>query len=261
MDVRLDGKRALITGASSGIGEAIALQLADAGARVGINHLSRDQDAAKEIADKIRRKEGEALLLPADVSQPGQVDDMFAKIDDAWDGIDILVNNAGIDGKRAKAWEIDLDSWRRVIEVNLFGAFYCSRQALKRMIPNKSGVILGMSSVHEIVAWSGYSAYVASKSGIAMMNKTLAQEAAPYGVRVVSVAPGAVRTRINKNVWDNPQNMKDLLDKIPLGRIGETDEIARMVLVLVSDVASYVTGRSFFIDGGMSDYPLFEHGG
>jgi NAD(P)-dependent dehydrogenase (short-subunit alcohol dehydrogenase family) len=186
---------------------------------------------------------------------------MFASIDMNWGGIDILVNNAGIDGTRNMSWEADLEAWRKVIEVNLMGAFYCAREALQRMTRQKSGVIINLSSVHEEIAWSGYSAYTASKAAVGMLTKTLAQEAAPYGVRVLSIAPGAIRTPINRAVWSDPQCLQDLLEKIPLQRIGEPAEIARMVVVLASDVASYVTGRTVFVDGGMTDYPDFSHGG
>lgn len=129
------------------------------------------------------------------------------------------------------------------------------------MIPKKSGVILSTTSVHEIIAWSGYSAYTAAKAGVSMMTKTLAQEAAPHGVRVLAVGPGAIRTPINKAVWSDPESNKDLLTKIPLNRIGEPNEVADMVVVLVSDVGSYITGQTIFIDGGMTDYPEFAHGG
>ena len=129
------------------------------------------------------------------------------------------------------------------------------------MVPQKSGVVLTISSVHEVIAWSGYSAYTASKAATSMMTKTLAQEAAPHGVRVLAVGPGAVKTSINRAVWSNPAGMQDLLEKIPLNRIGEPEEIAQMVVVLVSDVASYMTGRTIFVDGGMTDYPDFIHGG
>jgi NAD(P)-dependent dehydrogenase (short-subunit alcohol dehydrogenase family) len=182
-------------------------------------------------------------------------------MDAAWGGIDILINNAGIDGASALAWKADIVAWREVIEVNLFGAFYCAHEALKRMVPQKSGVVLSTTSVHEEIAWSGHSAYTASKAAVSMLTKTLAQEAAPHGVRVLAVGPGAIKTPINRSVWSNRKNMKDLLEKIPLKRIGEPDEIARMVVVLVSDAASYVTGRTVFVDGGMTDYPDFAHGG
>ncbi|MEJ2696673.1 MAG: SDR family oxidoreductase [Candidatus Sulfobium sp.] len=260
MNINLEGKRALVTGGNSGIGEAVVRELADAGATVGINYVTRPEAAEKVVAE-IREKHGKATALHADISDPGAVSAMFKEIDAEWNGIDILVNNAGIDGSRAFGWDADIGEWRRVIEINLFGAFYCSRQALKRMVPNKSGVIINISSVHEIVAWSGYSAYTASKAGVGMMARTLAQEAAPHGVRVVSVGPGAIKTPINRSVWDNPDSLRDLLEKIPIKRMGEASDIGRMVVVLASDVASYVTGRTIYVDGGMTDYPDFAHGG
>jgi NAD(P)-dependent dehydrogenase (short-subunit alcohol dehydrogenase family) len=249
-----------VTGGNSGIGASIALALADAGAKVAINYVAHPE-AANDLVSRIREAKGEAMAIAADVSDPSAVAGMFRQLDRAWGGIDILVNNAGIDGARALAWETDLDAWRKVIEVNLIGAFSCAREALRRMVAQKRGVVLSVSSVHEEIAWSGYSAYAASKAGLAMMTRTLAQEAAPHGVRVLAVAPGAVRTPINHAVWSDPASLKDLLAKIPLNRIGEPEEIARMVVVLVSDVASYVTGRAVFVDGGMTDYPDFAHGG
>jgi NAD(P)-dependent dehydrogenase (short-subunit alcohol dehydrogenase family) len=149
----------------------------------------------------------------------------------------------------------------KVIDINLKGAFLCARQALKRMVAQKSGVVLNTSSVHEVIAWTGYSAYTASKAGMSMMAKSLAQEAAPHGVRVLCIAPGAIKTPINETVWSDPQGYKDLLTKIPLGRIGEPEDIGRMAVVLASDIASYVTATTVFVDGGMTDYPSFAHGG
>jgi glucose 1-dehydrogenase len=260
LDIRLDQKRALVTGGSSGIGEAIALGLADAGAKVAINYHSHTEDA-QALVQRIKDRHGEAISLQADVSDPQAIAQMFGRIDEEWGGIDILIDNAGIDGVRALGWEADVTAWRRVIEVNLFGAFYCAREALKRMVRQKSGVVLSISSVHEEIAWSGYSAYSASKAAVSMLTKTLAQEAAAHGVRVLAVAPGAIRTPINRSVWSDPESLRDLLEKIPLNRIGEPEEVARMVVVLVSDVASYVTGRTIFVDGGMTDYPDFAHGG
>ncbi|MGA8181657.1 MAG: glucose 1-dehydrogenase [Desulfobacterales bacterium] len=260
MDIRLKGRRVLVTGGNSGIGEAIVREFADAGARVCINYVVHPE-SAETLVKQIQEKNGKAIALGADISDAGAVSAMFGKMDEHWQGIDILVNNAGIDGTRARGWEAETDAWKKVIEVNVLGTFYCARQALKRMIAQKNGVIINISSVHEIIAWSGYSAYTASKAAVGMMTATLAQEAAPYGVRVLSVGPGAIKTPINRSVWSNPDSLKDLIEKIPLGRVGEASEIARMVVVLASDAASYVTGRTIFIDGGMTDYPDFAHGG
>lgn len=260
MIIKLDGKRALVTGASSGIGEAVAKALTESGAKVAIHYRSHPE-SAEALADSIRKSGGTAITVQGNVAHAEDVARIFKQMETEWGGIDILVNNAGMDGKRELSWEADLAEWRQVIEVNLFGAFYCAREALKRMIPQKSGVILNTSSVHEEIAWSGYSAYTVSKAGLSMMTKTLAQEAAPHGVRVLAVAPGAIKTPINQSVWSDPKGLADLLEKIPLKRVGEPDEVARMIVVLVSDAASYVTARTVFIDGGMTDYPDFAEGG
>ncbi len=260
MQVTLKDRRALVTGANSGIGMAIALALAEAGAAVAVNYVA-NPDAARAVVDQITRAGGKAVAAPADVSDAAAVAAMFAELDRSWNGIDLLVNNAGIDGRRAEAWESDPAAWRKVIEVNLLGAYHCAREGLRRMIAQKSGVVLNMTSVHEEIPWSGYSAYAASKAGLSMLTKTLAQEAAPYGVRVVALAPGAIRTPINQSVWSDPKQYADLIEKIPLGRMGTPEEIARTAVVLLSDAASYVTGTTIFADGGMTDYPDFAHGG
>jgi NAD(P)-dependent dehydrogenase (short-subunit alcohol dehydrogenase family) len=260
MSLRLDGRRAVVTGGSSGIGEAICIALAAAGARVVVN-CSRHIEKAKDVVQRIQSAGGDAMAIQADISKPAAAARMFHKVDAAWGGVDILINNAGIDGARALAWKADIDAWRQVIEINLFGAFYCAREALQRMVPQRKGVILSMSSVHEEIAWSGYSAYTASKAALGMMTKTLAQEAAPFGIRVLAVAPGAIQTPINASVWKNPKKRKDLLAKIPLGRMGIPGDVASMSTFLVSDAASYVTARTIFVDGGMTDYPDFAHGG
>ena len=260
MNISLNGKRALVTGGNSGIGAAVVKALVSAGAKVAINYL-RNHELSKKLVNELRDKNGEVLSIQTDVSDSNAVENMFKEVDRAWGGIDILVNSAGIDGKRSKSWDIDESEWRKTIEVNLMGAFYCARQALKRMVPQSSGTILNISSVHEIIPWSGYSAYTASKAGLGMMTKTLAQEAAPHGVRVLAVGPGAIKTPINKDVWDDPDKLNDLLAKIPLNRVGDPDDIAKMIVVLVSDTASYLTGRTVFIDGGMTNYPDFAHGG
>lgn len=260
MNITLKGKRVLVTGGSSGIGSAIAKALAAAGAKVALTYRTHPKSAAN-LVRSIKRRRGEAIAIEADVCDPAAVVAMFQRMDEIWGGIDILINNAGMDGERVLSWEADLSAWKKVIEVNFFGAFHCASEALKRMVPQKSGVVLNVSSVHEEIAWSGYSAYASSKAALGMLTKTLAQEAAPHGVRVLAIAPGAIRTPINRGVWSNPKGLKDLLKKIPLNRVGEPDEIARMAVVLVSNTASYITGRTIVVDGGMTDYPAFVRGG
>jgi glucose 1-dehydrogenase len=260
MNIDVRGKRALVTGGNSGIGEATVRALAAAGAKVAINYVA-DPEAARALVDAISRGGVSALAVEADVSKELEVASMFRTLDRSWGGIDILVNNAGIDGSRARAWEASPSDWRRVVEIDLIGAFHCAREALSRMVPARSGVVVNVSSVHEVIPWSGYSAYTAAKAGIGMMTRTLAQEAGPSGVRVVAIAPGAIRTPINRSVWSDPAGMADLEEKIPLHRIGEPDDVAGMIVVLASDAAAYVTGTTVFVDGGMTDYPGFAHGG
>ena len=260
MHIHLQNKRALVTGANSGIGEAIALELASEGADVAINYVVHPEDAHK-VAREVRNRGGRALTLEADITDRSAVDAMFAQVEKEWGGLDILVNNAGIDGKRMVGWKADPDEWRKVLEVNLFGAFYCARAALNGMVPRKSGVILNIASVHEIIPWNGYSAYTTSKAGLGMLTKTLAMEAAPSGVRVLSLAPGAIQTAINESVWSDPKMLKDLLTKIPMDRMGTAKEIAQMAVVLVSEAAGYITGTTVFVDGGMTLYANFERGG
>jgi len=260
MEIRLTNKRALITGANSGIGKAIALALGAAGAKVGINYVAHS-DTAEEVVAQIKSNGSEALPLHADVSDEVQVGQMFREVDKAWGGVDILVDNAGIDGTQAPAWDSSSNAWAAVLDINLKGTYQCAREALRRMVAQKHGVILNITSVHEKIPWTGYSAYTASKAGLGMLTKTLAQEAAPYGVRVLALAPGAIQTPINRNVWSEPQRLADLITKIPMGRMGRPEEIAQIAVVLVSDIASYVTGTTVFVDGGMTLYPAFTHGG
>lgn len=260
MHIDLRNRRVLVTGGNSGLGAAMARAFAAAGARVAINYLA-DPEATEALLAELKAAGSEAIGLHADVSDAGAVEAMFAELDQAWGGIDVLVSNAGIDGARANGWEAEVDAWSKVIDVNLKGAYLCARQALKRMVPQGSGVVLNTTSVHEEIPWAGYSAYTASKAGLSMMAKSLALEAAPFGVRVLCLAPGAVRTPINRAVWDNPAQYRDLLTKIPLGRMGEADDIAGIAVMLASDAASYLTGTTVFVDGGMTTYPAFAHGG
>jgi NAD(P)-dependent dehydrogenase (short-subunit alcohol dehydrogenase family) len=260
VDLGLKGKRVLVTGAIGGIGTAISKTLAQEGAYVALNYVV-DPPRADALAAELNAVCGDAFAVKADVSDEADVAAMFATLDARWQGIDILVNNAGIDGRRSLAWKAETPAWTAVIDINLKGAFLCAREALRRMVHQRSGVILNTSSVHELIAWTGYSAYAASKAGLSMMAKTLAQEAAPHGVRVLCLAPGAIKTPINQSVWTDPSQLRDLISKIPLGRIGEPDEIARMAAVLVSEISSYITATTVFVDGGMTDYPSFSQGG
>ena len=260
MDLKLSGKRVLVTGGNSCLGAAIVRAFAAEQARVAINYVVHPE-LTEQLAGQLRAGGSEVLALEADVTQADAVQAMFQKLDGAWGGVDVLVNNAGIDGPRAMAWETDALVFNRVLQINLTGAFLCARAALKRMVVQRSGVIINTSSVHELIAWSGFSAYASSKAGLSMLSKTLAQEAGAYGVRVLCIAPGAIRTPINAQVWQDAAGEQDLISKIAIGRLGEPEDVAGMAVVLASDVASYVTGTSVFVDGGMTDYPAFSHGG
>jgi NAD(P)-dependent dehydrogenase (short-subunit alcohol dehydrogenase family) len=260
MDIKLNGKRVLVTGGNSGIGEAMALAFADSGADVAINYVTHEP-AAKQLVETIKAKGRRALALKANVAEQQEVAQMFEEMEGAWGGIDVLLDNAGIDGKRMFSFDDQPSDIGRVVEVNLLGAFYCAREALKRMVRQKSGVVLFTSSVHQKIAWSGHASYTATKAAVEMMMKTMAQEVGQYGVRVLSIAPGAIATPINAAVLNDKGWQQDLMTKVPLKRVGSPEEIARVALFLASDLASYVTATTVFVDGGMTDYPSFAHGG
>jgi glucose 1-dehydrogenase len=262
----LAGQVALVTGASSGIGRGVALSLAAAGADVAINYVS-GADAAQRVQTEIQALGVRALTVQADVSAEADVDTMFEGITGEWGAIDIVVANAGL--QRDSAIEhMSLADWRRVIDVNLTGQFLCARAAVRafkkqgrRGVSKALGKIVCMSSVHEVIPWAGHANYAASKGGVMMLMKTLAQELAPAGIRVNSVCPGAIRTPINKSAWETPEAYASLQRLIPQRRIGEPSDIGQAVAFLVSDAADYITGLNMYVDGGMTLYPGFEAGG
>lgn len=262
----LEGQRALVTGGSSGIGAAICRAYGAAGARVGVNYASSAADA-EGIARDIRGAGGEAITLQADVSDEAQVRALFDRFASEYGGVDIVVANAGIqkDGDFAG---MTIEQWNRVIAVNLTGNFLCAREAVRRFVaqgPSKVsralGKIICMSSVHEVIPWAGHVNYAASKGGIMLMMKSLAQEVAPRKIRVNSIAPGAIRTPINRPAWETNAAMTKLLELIPYGRIGEPDDVAKAAVWLASDDSDYVTGTTLFVDGGMCLYPGFADNG
>ncbi|MHB1951374.1 MAG: glucose 1-dehydrogenase [Acidiferrobacteraceae bacterium] len=258
--IDLTGRRALVTGASSGLGHAIAVALAGAGAEIGV-HFHTEQAAAAEVVAGIQRGGGKAQAFGGDVSDPVAVERLFKAVDAAFGGLDILVNNAGMDGRPQLCADSDPAVFAKTISVDLLGPYYCAREALRRMRPMKRGVIIQITSVHEFIPWSGYSAYTSAKAGLSMFTKTLAQEVAGDGIRVLAIAPGAIRTPINANVWQDPAGLADLDRKVPMGRMGEPQEIGQVAAFLASDLASYVTGTTVVVDGGMLLYPDFRHGG
>jgi glucose 1-dehydrogenase len=267
----LVGQTAVVTGASSGIGKAIAEAMCAAGANVVVNFVG-DDSAARAVVDEITHcgcpSRGQALPVRADVSDEAQVEAMFRQAIDRFGTIDILVNNAGLQ-QDAPIEAMTLAQWRRVLDVNLTGQFLCAREAIrewKRRGPRPevscaTGKLVCISSVHEVIPWAGHANYAASKGGVMLLMKSLAQEVAPWRIRVNSICPGAIRTPINRPAWETPAAYADLMRLIPYKRIGEPDDVARLAVWLCSDEADYVTGTSVFVDGGMTLYPGFEAGG
>ena len=270
IDIRktsLDGQRALVTGSNSGIGEAVLRGLAEAGAAVVLNYVSNDE-RAEMIVSEIREAGGSAIAIKADVSKEDQVQAMFRQACAELGSIDILVNNAGLQ-KDAPLHEMTLAQWQFVIDVNLTGQFLCAREAVREflrrgVVPELScsaGKIICLSSVHDVIPWAGHANYAASKGGVAMLMKTMAQELAMKKIRVNSISPGAIKTPINKPAWDTPEAEAALLKLIPYYRVGETRDIARAAVWLASDHSDYVTGATLYVDGGMTLYPEFREGG
>lgn len=263
----LKDQKALVTGSSSGIGAAVARHLAKAGAAVVVNYRSEQEDAEK-IVQEIQAEGGSAIAIGADVSKEAEVNAMFEQMLHEFGTIDILVNNAGIQ-KDAPFLEMTLQQWNSVIDVNLTGQFLCAREAAKEFMrrgvkPDVScaaGKIICMSSVHEVIPWAGHVNYAASKGGINLMMRSIAQELAPHKIRVNSIAPGAIKTDINTEAWSSPEEADQLRKLIPSDRIGVPDDVAKATVWLASDESDYVTGTTLFIDGGMTLYPAFAHGG
>lgn len=263
----LKGQKALVTGANSGIGKAVAIALGQAGADVVVNYV-RGDDSADEVVQTISKSGSRALAIQADVSQEPQVHAMFAQMFDRLGTIDILVNNAGLQ-KDAPLEEMSLAQWNTVIGVNLTGQFLCAREAVREFrrrgvikeISVSAGKIICMSSVHETIPWAGHVNYAASKGGVMLMMKSIAQEVAPYRIRVNGICPGAIRTPINAGAWATPEAYSALMTLIPYKRIGEPEDIGRVAAFLASDQADYINGASIFVDGGMTLYPGFATGG
>jgi glucose 1-dehydrogenase len=259
---------ALVTGASSGIGRATALALGRAGAKVAVNHIPAEAEAAKAVAAEIAAAGGEAITVAADVSDEAAVTAMLAAVVARFGTLHVLVANAGIQRDSALL-DMTLAEWQRVIDVNLTGQFLCAREAAREFLrrgvdPGVSvtaGKIVCMSSVHQTIPWAGHVNYAASKGGVHMLMQTLAQELAPHRVRVNAVAPGAIETAINRSVWSSATGRAALMPLIPYGRIGAADDVAQAIVWLASDLSDYVTGATLFVDGGMSLYPGFRGNG
>jgi glucose 1-dehydrogenase len=263
----LQNQSALVTGADSGIGKGVALELAKAGAKLLINY-AHNQDAAEEVVNEIKTSGGAAFAYRADVSHEGEVQAMFAELFKQYGTIDILVNNAGLQ-KDSRFVDMTLDQWQTVININLTGQFLCSREAAREFIrrgvieerSKAAGKIICMSSVHEVIPWGGHVNYATSKGGIMMLMKSMAQELAPHKIRVMSIGPGAIQTHINQTAWETPEALEKLLTLVPYNRIGQPEDIGKLAAWLASDEADYITGTIIFIDGGMTLYPGFADNG
>jgi glucose 1-dehydrogenase len=263
----LTGQPALVTGANSGIGKAVALGLAKAGADVAVNYITHPE-TADEVAHEIEAMGRKAIVLKADVSKEDEVEAMFASAIKQFGTLHISVSNAGL--QRDSAFlDMTMEEWSTVIGVNLTGQFLCTRAAAREFVrrgvvssvSQAAGKLICMSSVHQVIAWAGHVNYATSKGGINMMMQSIAQELAPHFVRVNSIAPGAIRTPINTAAWDTDKAYRDLMTLVPYKRIGEPDDIAQAAVWLASDASDYVTGATLFVDGGMTLYPGFATGG
>lgn len=264
---QLKGQSALVTGASSGIGKAIAIELARAGAQVIVNYHS-SKEGALDTVKEIESIGGKAKAIQADVSKEADVQAMFKEMYKEFGTIDILVNNSGLQ-KDAPFVEMSLADWQKVIDINLTGQFLCAREAAREFIKRgvikersvAAGKIICISSVHEIIPWAGHVNYAASKGGIMLFMKSIAQELAPHKIRVNSIAPGAIKTPINNEAWETKEAEKKLLELIPYGRVGEPQDVGKAAVWLASDDSDYVHGTTLLIDGGMALYPGFADNG
>jgi len=268
MKQTLEGQVAIVTGASSGIGAGCARELAHAGATVVVNYpVSSTKEMAEQVVGEIAANGGRAITYQADVSKEADVQKMFADVISRYGTVDILVNNAGLQ-RDAPFTEMTLEQWNFVIGVNLTGQFLCAREAIKEFLrrgvngkSKSAGKIICMSSVHEVIPWAGHANYAASKGGVMLMMKTIAQEYAPKKIRINSIAPGAIATPINHDAWDTAEHLQNLLRLIPQKRVGQVEDIGKAAVWLASDDADYVNGTTLFVDGGMTLYPGFEDNG
>ena len=247
---RFTGKVAIVTGSSSGIGEAIAIRLGSEGASVVVDYLSHP-DAANETKGKIEAAGSKAITVQADVTKPDQVQKMVEQAYAELGGCDILVNNAGVE-KHAPFWEATEADYDLVLGTNLKAAFFLTQRFVQKLMEaKKPGRVINISSVHEDMVFPNFASYCAAKGGMRMLMRDLAMELGPYGITVNNVAPGAINTPINASLLENKPQLEALLRNIPLGRLGTTDDVSGVVAFLASDEGAYVTGSTYFVDGGL----------
>ncbi len=251
--MQFDQKVALVTGSDSGIGRGIAIELAKQGATVVINY-AHNQEKANEVKQTIEQNNGKAIIIQADVSQYQQAMGLIQQTVEQCKRLDIMVNNAGME-IHSPFLEVTEEHWDRVLNVDLKGAFFCAQAAAQQMVKSKTaGRIINISSVHEDTAMPNNSPYCCAKGGLRMMTRTICQELAPYNITVNNIAPGAIHTPIDADVEADPEKMQALLAEIPLHRMGQPEEIGKLAVFLASDAASYITGATYIIDGGLSVY-------
>ncbi len=266
MDVQLTGQVAIITGASTGIGQACAVGFGKEGMKVVVNYHSGKEDA-EATAKRVREVGGEAITVQADVSREEDVERLFQACLDAYGHVDVVLSNAGVQAD-AKFHEMTLEEWNKVISVDLTGNFLVCRAAVRQFrkqgiypYSKAAGKIICMSSVHDEIAWAGHVNYAAAKGGVKLLMESMAQELGQYKIRVNSISPGAIKTDINQEAWGTEEAMKKLLKLVPYNRIGQGEDVANLAVFLASDVSDYITGATIYIDGGMMVYPGFQGNG
>ena len=249
--MRLENKVALITGASSGIGKGIATEFVKQGAKVVINHYPNDKETAA-AAEMVKELGENTLALPADVSKRDQVEKMFADAVAHFGRMDIVVSNAGIE-KQVPFPDITDDDWHLIMSVNLYGSFVVSQTAVRQMIKQgDGGKMIFISSVHEDIPFPQHTIYCATKGAVRMMMRNMAVDLAPHHININNIAPGAIATPINQAVLDNPQEKKNAISEIPWGRFGKPEEVAHVAVFLASADSDYVTGSTYYVDGGLT---------
>lgn len=248
--MKLEQKVAIVTGGSGGIGEAICLRLAKEGAKIVVNYRSHP-DKAQDTKEKIEQVGSQAHIVRADLGKVEQIDNLVKESIDRFGKVDILVNSAGLE-KRADFWDVTEADYDLVMNVNLKGVFFATQAIVKHFREtNNKGRIINISSVHEELPFPHFTSYCASKGGVKMITRNLAVELGPMGITINNVAPGAIATEINHDLLNNPEQLKKVTQNIPLGRMGEPEDVSGIVAFLASDEAKYITGSTFYVDGGL----------